>query len=73
MGVDVDGQPLPPVIGENQIIKMRECLAETRDKIVVEVKAQRLADSKGVYGWDTVKGIKHSEFVLFIVCNLRIF
>ena len=71
--MDADGQRLPPEIGENLIIKMRECLAETREKIVVEVKAQRLADSKGVYGWDTVKGIKHSEFVLFIVCNLRIF
>ena len=58
VGIDAEGQLLPPEIGENVITKMRECLAETREKIVVEVKAQRLADSHGVYGWKAVKGIK---------------
>ena len=58
MGRDAEGQLLPPEIGENIITKMRECLAGTREKIVVEVKAQRLADLNGVYGWETVKGIK---------------
>ena len=54
---NVDGQPLPPEIGANMITKMRECLAKTREKILVEVKAQRIADSHGVFGWEAVKGI----------------
>ena len=56
VGMDGEGQPLPAELDENLIIKMRECLAETRGKIVVEMKAQRLADAHGVYGWEMVKG-----------------
>ena len=55
--MNAEGQPLPPELGADMITKMRECLAKTRDKIMVEVKAQRIADSHGVYGWDAVKGI----------------
>ena len=66
MGLDAEGQLLPPGIGENEITKMRECLAKTREKIVVEVKAQRLADSHGVYGWRAVKGINIINFFLIM-------
>ena len=63
--MNAEGQPLPPELGANMITKMRECLAKTRDKILVEVKAQRIADSHGVYGWDAVKGINKIKFILY--------
>ena len=56
MGLDQDGQPLPPVIGEDVIAQMRECIDGAKGKIVTEVKAQKLADSFGVLGWKAVKG-----------------
>ena len=56
MGLDLDGQPLPPVIGEDVITQMRDCLELTKGKIVTEVKAQKLADSMGSLGWKAVKG-----------------
>ena len=56
VGVNDEGQPLPQEIDGDLITKMRECLAVTRRKILVEVKAQRLADSHGIFGWEVVKG-----------------
>ena len=56
VGVNNEGQPLPQEIDGDLITKMRECLAVTRRKILVEVKAQRLADSHGIFGWEVVKG-----------------
>ena len=56
MGLDQLGQPLPPMIGEDVIAQMRECLEGQKGKIVTEVKAQKLADSFGVLGWKAVKG-----------------
>ena len=56
MGLDLDGQPLPPVIGEDVIAQMRECLDVAKGKIVTEVKSQKLADSFGAIGWKAVKG-----------------
>ena len=56
VGVKIEGQPLPQEINGDLITKMRECLAVTRRKILVEVKAQRLADSHGIFGWEVVKG-----------------
>ena len=66
MGLDLDGQPLPPVIGEDVIAQMRECLDVAKGKIVTEVKAQKLADSFGVIGWKAVKGNSSK----FLVINL---
>ena len=66
VGVDAEGQPLPPMIGEDIITQMRERLAETKGKIVVEVKAQRLADTHGVHGWKAVEGNKYKFFPLKI-------
>ena len=56
VGLDLNGQPLPPVIGEDVIAQMRECLEGQKGKIVTEVKAQKLADSFGAVGWKAVKG-----------------
>ena len=54
--MDADGQPLPPMIGEDVIAQMRECLEGAKGKIATEVKAQKLADTHGVLGWKAVKG-----------------
>ena len=56
LGLDPLGQPLPPMIGEDVIAQMRECLEGQKGKIVAEVKAQKLADSFGAVGWKAVKG-----------------
>ena len=64
MGLDGDGQPLPPVIGEDVIAQMRECIAGAKGKIMTEVKAQRLADTYGAHGWRAVKGNKFLYFSL---------
>ena len=56
MGLDTNGQPLPPMIGEVIIAQMRECLDVAKGKILAEVKAQKLADSFGAIGWKAVKG-----------------
>ena len=56
MGLDQLGQPLPPMIGEDVIAQMRECLEGHKGKILAEVKAQKLADSFGAVGWKAVKG-----------------
>ena len=71
MRMNAEGQPLPPELGANMITKMRECLAKTRDKILVEVKAQRIADSHGVYGWDAVKGINKINLSFMINLNRK--
>ena len=61
VGVNDEGQPLPQEIDGDLITKMRECLAVTRRKILVEVKAQRLADSHGIFGWEVVKEYEAPE------------
>ena len=54
--MDAEGEPLPPTIGEGIITQMRDCLAESKAKVMAEVKAQRLADTYGAHGWKAVKG-----------------
>ena len=65
VGLDQDGQPLPPVIGEDVITQMRDCIELTKGKILTEVKAQKLADSMGSLGWRAVKGKLLKNLILF--------
>ena len=67
-GID-EGDPLEIRIDEQTIGKLREVTTWALNSIKVEMKAQRLADAHGAYGWRTVKGIfcrkKLANFSIF--------
>ena len=50
------GDPAVIMIDEPAVVRLREATAEALNKLKVEMKAQRLADSNGAIGWKTVKG-----------------